>query len=437
MDQTHSEVDSSNAHTPDTLPTLTEFLTQLKLLRYHAAFTSAGVADDDIPQLVLLEESDLRELLESIGMLPFHAIAFRSTLRLLRRQHSPKNAREVEHKSATPSPRLKTLDLRAGVFSVDLDPASAPDSIPVPDGFRLREIPTYLKGDGEIKTISKQVIISHATIYGKNSTRALTPYEKAINDACIKLALSNPVLLADKGAMLEHAKKKLLADGYTYKRGQSRSKLNPNARSGDATKDFKQRRNKTAEKLSLERRNSLIELEGKLHECILSRRQAEAKIKLGLKESTLDELEEIKRNLDTAIKEKTRIGKEISRLKAQERKHQWYEKQKSKRRADSGYGEVSFLEDDAETTASQRSFSESEAGSRPDDDGMQSQDSAIADCHSSQPQNDSADHNQHSSLEALSIAAIAAAAAEKSALGGVETRARKRLRSIFDEPYSH
>jgi hypothetical protein len=107
MDQTHSEVDSSNAHTPDTLPTLTEFLTQLKLLRYHAAFTSAGVADDDIPQLVLLEESDLRELLESIGMLPFHAIAFRSTLRLLRRQHSPKNAREVEHKSATPSPRLK------------------------------------------------------------------------------------------------------------------------------------------------------------------------------------------------------------------------------------------------------------------------------------------------------------------------------------------
>lgn len=102
MSQTQNEVDSSNTHTPDSLPTLTEFLTQLKLSRYQAAFTSAGVADDDIPQLVLLEESDLRELLESIGMLPFHAIAFRSTLRLLRRQHSPNNNRETERKSSTP-----------------------------------------------------------------------------------------------------------------------------------------------------------------------------------------------------------------------------------------------------------------------------------------------------------------------------------------------
>lgn len=292
-----------------------------------------------------------------------------------------------------------------------------------------------MKGDGDIKTISKQVIMAHATIYGKNSTRALTPYETAINDACVKLALNNPVLLADKGAMLEHAKKKLLADGYTYKRGQSRSKLNPVAR--DGSKDFKLRRNKTAEKLSLERRNSLHELENKLVDCIMFRRQADAKIKLGMKGSTYEELEELKRRRDTAITEKTKIGKEISRLKAQERKHQWYEKQKSKRRADSGYGETSFMEDDGETTASQKSFSESEAGSRPDDDGIQSQDSAIADCHSSQQLNDSANHKQRSSLEALSIAAMAAAAAEKSALGGVETRARKRLRSMLDESYSH
>lgn len=102
MNQSQTEVDSSNAHTPESLPTLTEFLTQLKLSRYQHAFTSAGVADDDLPELVLLEETDLRELLESIAMLPFHAIAIRSTLRLLRRQHFPEKYQEMERKSSTP-----------------------------------------------------------------------------------------------------------------------------------------------------------------------------------------------------------------------------------------------------------------------------------------------------------------------------------------------
>lgn len=246
--------------------------------------------------------------------------------------------------------------------------------------------------------------------------------------------------------MLELAKQKLLQDGYSYKRGQSRSKLNPNARSGDSLRDaFKQRRNQTAEKLSIERKQRLAELEEKLNESMTSRRQAEALVKIRQKEKDVAGLQQARRILDAIVKEKSKLGREISTLKSQERKHQWYEKQKSKKRADSGYGESSFLEDDEnkddEPTASQKSSSSgSDAGSRHEDDGVQSQDSAIADCTCSSqltnpPNSQSSEPNTngHSALEALSIAAIAAAAAEQSALGGVETRARKKLRSILDD----
>ncbi|CAO3681538.1 unnamed protein product [Umbelopsis vinacea] len=443
MDSVQSEEALLNPNTQDYYPSLTEFLSNLKLSRYYSAFDSAGVADDDIPQLLQLDEADLRELLESIGMLPFHAIAFRSTLRLLRKKHSPHPLADVECIALASEKRKAELD--AGLSTVvDIDPAQAPENIPIPEGFRLKDIPAYLRADGESKTISKDVIISHATIYGKNSTRSLTPYEKAINEACVKLALHNPVLLADKGAMLELAKRKLLQDGYSYKRGQSRSKLNPNAHIGDSLRDaFRQRRNQTAEKLSHERKKKLNELEEKLAESITSRRQAEALVKIRQKEKDAAGLQQAKRILDAIAKEKVKIGREISALKAQERKHQWYEKQKSKKRADSGYGEGSFLEEEeggeplaaATPTATHKSYSSSsEAGSRHDDDGMQSQDSAIADCSQLFGQDSqSSNETGHSALEALSIAAVAAAAAERSALGGVETRARKRLRSILDD----
>jgi hypothetical protein len=307
-----------------------------------------------------------------------------------------------------------------------------------------------LRGDGDSKTISKEVLISRATIYGKNSTRDLTPYEVAINEACVKLALHNPVFLADKGALLEHAKRKLLNDGYTYKRGQSRSKLNPNARSGVSLRDaFKQRRNETAEKLSLERKKRLAELEEKLSESISSRRQAEALVKIRAKEKNGAELQQAKRILEAIVKEKSKLGREISVLKAQERKHQWYEKQKAKKRTDSGFGESSFLEEgEPQPNGHKSDASASETGSRHEEESMQSQDSAIADCSqslgqdSSQPlgqdSSHSSDSNEYhqSALEALSLAAVAAAAAEKSALGGVETRSRKKLRSIYDDAFA-
>src|SRR6266498_1890456 len=125
---------------------------------------------------------------------------------------------------------------------------------------------------------SKDVIIHHATIYGKNSPRQLTSYEQAINQAAIELALQDPALVANKGILFEKAKEKLLREGYSYKRGASRSKLKQN----------------DSEKAQV----ALAELE----------------------------------------KERIEMGKELATLKSKERKHRWYE-QKKKERMDSGFDE--------------------------------------------------------------------------------------------------
>lgn len=108
MDQPKNAMVPTDSDSPEVYPTLTEFLTNLKLSRYYSALLEVGVADDDIPQLLRIEETDLRELLDSVGMLPFHAIAFRSTLRLLRKnQASPHTPpREEENDRASPEKKV-------------------------------------------------------------------------------------------------------------------------------------------------------------------------------------------------------------------------------------------------------------------------------------------------------------------------------------------
>jgi hypothetical protein len=107
MDQPENVMVSTDSDTQEVYPTLTEFLTNLKLSRYHSALLEVGVADDDIPQLLRIEETDLRELLDSVGMLPFHAIAFRSTLRLLRKHQASPHTPPQEEENNRASPEKK------------------------------------------------------------------------------------------------------------------------------------------------------------------------------------------------------------------------------------------------------------------------------------------------------------------------------------------
>lgn len=51
----------------------------------------------------------------------------------------------------------------------------------------------------------------------------LYDYRRKFNDAAFKIALDNPTLLSNKGALVEHAKRKVEDDGYIYKKKKSRS----------------------------------------------------------------------------------------------------------------------------------------------------------------------------------------------------------------------
>lgn len=172
---------------------------------------------------------------------------------------------------------------------------------------------------------SKEVIVSHATIYGKRSSRPLTGYEKAINEAAIHLALQDPSLVVNKGDLFERAKRKLLMDGYQYKRGKSRSKLTKevaipscsrSTRSSTASSQHwtRLKRKMHAQRVSEARQQKIHTLQTQLDD-MLAKRQP-----------PMDHEQHIAQQA-----ERESLAKEIAKLKAQERKHQWYERRKAER----------------------------------------------------------------------------------------------------------
>lgn len=70
----------------------------------------------------------------------------------------------------------------------------------------------------------RKEIAEQAIIFRKNS---LTPFQVRVNEAAIELALLQPTLIAkgNRGSLLEKARKKVAEDGYTFKKGSSRSKV--------------------------------------------------------------------------------------------------------------------------------------------------------------------------------------------------------------------
>ena len=66
--------------------------------------------------------------------------------------------------------------------------------------------------------------MTHSQIFGRNSWRNLTKYEREMNEVSMQLCLQTPNLLSDRKALLEASRKKLDESGYGYKKGKSRSK---------------------------------------------------------------------------------------------------------------------------------------------------------------------------------------------------------------------
>ncbi|CAG8436937.1 7631_t:CDS:2 [Ambispora gerdemannii] len=386
-------------------PTLSEFLHQLNLTQYHGRFVEAGVGENDVEQLIGFDEAELKEVLEAILMKPFHSGLFKKGIRELRTNMSINSPRDVKaynnanscfspqysmtmspQHPLSPSPSHLTAPMQihnqtpkitlltSPISSIHDSNNSINDTINsnilnMPDNNKT-ESPILITGttiespnannsninnnseNGNISpsshrtfmknpTVSHEAIVKHATIYGKNSPRQLTQYEQAINRAAIDLALADPTLVTHKGSLFEKAKAKLLLEGYSYKRGASRSKLNPNApRPGQrASRDvLRAKRNANAVMTSENRNARIADLEQKLE---AKDKQNELMQETKRTKSEMGDTEGAEKAHFVIIdleKEREEILKELSSLKGKERKHQWYEKRK-KERMDSGFEE--------------------------------------------------------------------------------------------------
>ncbi|KAI9249174.1 hypothetical protein BDA99DRAFT_524234 [Phascolomyces articulosus] len=326
------------------------FLLNHNLDQYYEAFVKSGATDQDLLQLLHFNDEELNDILHAVNMLPFHAIKFKRALRELKVQTSISIYSTVTRNSAAPSTTTSVV----GTAATEATPNSPLPMRPgldhilnTPDqhNTQLYTPPTYPSADSSYyqqqsssEQTSREVIISHATIYGKNSSRPLTSYESAINEAAIQLSLENPSLLVNKGNLFELAKKKLLDSGYQYKRGKSRSKLTKGRTNSTTPEQQMEQRNArrsrlhakrkmNAERMSSERRQRIEELEIQLQSIAEQQRQRPEEFS----------------SLETT---RTALNKEISKIKAKERKHQWYERRKMDRSDTGGISEETTTEEE-------------------------------------------------------------------------------------------
>jgi hypothetical protein len=136
-------------------------------------------------------------------------------------------------------------------------------------------------------------------------------------------------LISKKGDLFRLAKKKLLDDGYVYKRGKSRSKLTKEVpqllrRQSSSLSD---KRQENAERTSLERLEKIKCLEKRVEDLLKTRQLAENELEVGSFDVHDKPLIEAK--IVNYEEEKRQLTRQISKLKSQERKHKWYYRRKS------------------------------------------------------------------------------------------------------------
>ncbi|RCH98830.1 hypothetical protein CU097_008391 [Rhizopus azygosporus] len=260
------------------LPTIKEFLKSNQLDQYHDAFIKTGATEQDLELVIQLNEQELSEFISALGMLPFHSIKFKKSLRELRNKLSPD---------------------KQEIISTENDP-------------------------------SIDMIAIQARIYGKGQDRSLTSYEKAINKAAAQLALEDPLLLSRKGELFKLAKKKLLDEGYQYKRGRSRSKLiKENPQLLQRQSSLLDKRQENAERISIQRQEKIRCLEKQIDELLRIRQLTENRLEINYYDV------ETRPSMETKLmqyeEEKRQLSRQISKLKSQERKHQWYYRRKSEK----------------------------------------------------------------------------------------------------------
>lgn len=165
------------------------------------------------------------------------------------------------------------------------------------------------------------MIIESSKIYGKGSTRVLTPYETAVNESSAKLALEDPSLLIKRDVLYEKAKEVVRSDtSFSFKKGKSRSTL-----SGLIDEEKPAKRKYTTDSYRKEHITKLTEdIDGK---------QKQMKFKMlhqSKAQSSKDweTCDKIQKEMNTIRQEIHKCQQELQLLQRKESKSKWYKKSK-------------------------------------------------------------------------------------------------------------
>ncbi|KAL0078073.1 hypothetical protein J3Q64DRAFT_1293524 [Phycomyces blakesleeanus] len=292
------------------------FLKTHKLDQYFDNFEKAGATDGDLDQLLQFNDGELNEFLSAVGVLPFHAIKLKKCLRELKTSPDTNN-QTVKLPSDTPI----SIQPKNDHTSLDTPPTSVVSAISTQD-----------------IAISKDDILSRAIIFGKKGIRPITAYQDAINQATAKLALNNPTLLLHKGYLFELAKKKLIEDGYSYKRGKSRSKYSTDIKAPKMPCNpplqliqINHKRKEHAEQASKERAERLKDIQDILKALLSQEQHQNALLRYASHCNNQKSQMVAEHELEYLASSRQSLKREMNKLKAQERKHQWYKRRQVSR----------------------------------------------------------------------------------------------------------
>jgi hypothetical protein len=182
-------------------------------------------------------------------------------------------------------------------------------------------------------------LIEASKIFGKKSTtRSLTDYEKAVNDASFQLAKDNSVLLSRRDELFKLAREKVRESGFKFKKGASRSKL---AVPTTATADSQETPHKRLKSTANERKHRLHQIQEELTELDKA---------LKMKELRRNKAENVKNfmlcnTLSTEIrallKEKRILENEKKVILRKERQADWYSNNKTTKTKQVEKGKIS------------------------------------------------------------------------------------------------
>ena len=196
----------------------------------------------------------------------------------------------------------------------------------------------------EDRRLPDEEIMEMAIIYRKETARPLSKYQKKMNDTAQQLCLQNPCLLKKRQLLIDTARAQIIADGFQFVKGKSRSR-----RDQQCDEEPTPKRPKFSQSF---RENRMLQIEEDLQDLNDRIGFKDKRITAALNSKEYKKCDEIKEEV-TALKHKRReLEAERKHLQKSSRQSEYYFKKKNSKQSSSTSEMESSEESRKETDSS-------------------------------------------------------------------------------------